>query len=79
MIVNDLPPVEFDHGTNVDDRPLDWERRVFAVGLAWAIPGFVFGCLLGLVLPPEYLLAGEVAGGLVGFAAGGLLEANYWG
>ncbi|HKB06063.1 MAG TPA: hypothetical protein VKD90_27965 [Gemmataceae bacterium] len=62
-----------------DDHALAWEWRVFAVAVAWIIPGVVFGSLIGLVAPTEFRLGCLVAGGLLGFAAGGLLEADYWG
>jgi hypothetical protein len=68
----DEPPAENDH-------TLAWEWRVFAVALVWALPGVLFGGLLCLLLPSEYRVAGLAAGGLMGFAAGGLLEADYWG
>ncbi|HKB02674.1 MAG TPA: hypothetical protein VKD90_10670 [Gemmataceae bacterium] len=62
-----------------DDHALAWEWRVMAVGVAWAIPGVVLASLLGLVFPSDFRVAGLIAGGLLGFLAGGLLEADYWG
>ncbi|HJZ92213.1 MAG TPA: hypothetical protein VKE40_15160 [Gemmataceae bacterium] len=62
-----------------DQYALAWEWRVFAVALFWILPGFMTAALVCLVVPSEYRLSCLVAGGLLGFAAGGLLEADYWG
>jgi hypothetical protein len=62
-----------------DDMPLAWETRVFVVALVWSLPGLLLGAIIGSFLSsvasgPEGLLAG----GLIGAAAGALLEADYW-
>ncbi|QVL31892.1 hypothetical protein KIH39_24145 [Telmatocola sphagniphila] len=60
------------------DSLLVWERRVFAVALAWTLPGFIVGAFVGLMLPGEevrYLcLALSMA---VSALVGGLLEADH--
>jgi hypothetical protein len=62
-----------------DQHALAWEWRVFAVALVWALPGLMTAALVCLAVPSEYRLSCFVGGGLLGFAAGGLLEADYWG
>ena len=62
-----------------DEMPLAWEWRVLAVALVWSLPGLLLGGIVSLFLPPGISgLDGLLAGGLVGAAAGALLEANYW-
>jgi len=68
----DEPPSDNQHA-------VAWEWRVFAVALVWMLPGIMTAALVCLSFPSEYRLSCLVAGGLLGFAAGGLLEADYWG
>jgi hypothetical protein len=56
---------------------LDWERRVFVVGIAYAVPGALLGGLASVILSAAAgpLSAAPLAlGGLAGFLAGGLIE-----
>jgi len=76
---DDLLDRETDEPSPEDEHALAWEWRVFAVALFWALPGFMTGALACLAVPSEYRLSCLVAGGVLGFAAGGLLEADYWG
>jgi len=76
---DDLLDREADEPSPEDQHALAWEWRVFAVALFWVLPGFMTAALVCLAVPPEYRLSCLVAGGLMGFTAGGLLEAGYWG
>ena len=70
----------FESDAEQDEGPMAWERRVFAVALAWSLPGVILGGIISLFLVPLGLSAGGLAlGGIVGALAGGLLEADYWG
>lgn len=62
-----------------EDGPLAWEGRVFAVAVAWALPGVLAGLLAGLFLSAAALTdpwGPTAVGGAIGMLAGGLLEAG---
>jgi hypothetical protein len=75
MDQTDRPP----DGSESADLPLAWEGRVFAVGLFWSITGFMAGALAALPLSAIDVtpLASMAVGSVLGFMAGGLLEAGY--
>ena len=76
---DDLLDPEADEAPVEDHHALAWEWRVFAVALVWSLPGLMTGALACLAVPYEFRLGCLVAGGLLGFMAGGLLEAGHWG
>jgi hypothetical protein len=71
-------PSEPDEHADEDNTPLEWEGRVFAVALVWALPGVLFGLLMALFAPIP-MSGSAVAGGLIAALAGGLMEADHWG
>jgi hypothetical protein len=74
---HDVAPAREPDEDTGDDTPLAWEGRVFAVAITWAIPGVVFGLIVGLFAAIS-MTGSAVTGGLIGALAGGLLEADYW-
>jgi hypothetical protein len=66
-----------DEQDDSDEALLGWEGRVFAVAVIWCLPGILLGCLVGMLLTPDFLIGYLLSGAALGALAGGLLEAGH--
>jgi hypothetical protein len=72
-----LPWKDTAESLDSEEGGLVWEGRVFAVAIVWILSGVLFGAIVCVFLPSEFLIGSLVSGGSLGALAGGLLEAGY--